>query len=101
MLCCDLRQVNESKHEKHESKQTSNPIKEAGSAQGDSAEDQLLVQFQGMIAEYERAQILERSRRGKRHRAQAGEVSVGMPPRSAGDMSCCLRPEREGSASGS
>jgi site-specific DNA recombinase len=29
-----------------------------------------------MIAEYERAQILERSRRGKRHRAQAGEVSV-------------------------
>src|ERR1700751_1840433 len=46
------------------------------SPQGDSAEDQLLVQFQGMIAEYERAQILERSRRGKRHRAHAGEVSV-------------------------
>src|ERR1700751_2120672 len=46
------------------------------SPQGDSAEDQLLVQFQGMIAEYERAQILERSHRGKRHRAQAGEVSV-------------------------
>src|SRR6266478_219469 len=44
--------------------------------QGATAEDQLLVQFQGMIAEYERAQILERSRRGKRHRAQAGEVSV-------------------------
>ena len=33
-------------------------------------EDHLLVQFQGMIAEYERAQILERSRRGKRHRAR-------------------------------
>jgi site-specific DNA recombinase len=46
------------------------------SPHGDSAEDQLLVQFQGMIAEYERAQILERSRRGKRHRAQAGEISV-------------------------
>jgi site-specific DNA recombinase len=30
-----------------------------------------------MIAEYERAQILERSRRGKRHRAQSGEVSKG------------------------
>src|SRR6184192_4116522 len=44
--------------------------------QGDSAEDQLLVQFQGMIAEYERAQILERSRRGKRHRAHTGEISV-------------------------
>jgi len=43
---------------------------------GNSPEDHLLVQFQGMIAEYERAQILERSRRGKRHRAQAGEVSV-------------------------
>ena len=44
--------------------------------QGVTAEDQLLVQFQGMIAEYERAQILERSRRGKRHRARAGEISV-------------------------
>src|SRR5271155_1332537 len=31
--------------------------------QAATAEDQLLVQFQGMIAEYERAQILERSRR--------------------------------------
>src|SRR5262244_979177 len=46
------------------------------SPQGDSAEDQLLVQFQGMIAEYERAQILERSRRGKRHRARQGQGSV-------------------------
>src|SRR5215468_8507934 len=44
--------------------------------QSASPEDQLLVQFQGMIAEYERAQILERSRRGKRHRARAGEISV-------------------------
>src|SRR6266853_3599756 len=43
---------------------------------GSTPEDELLVQFQGMIAEYERAQILERSRRGKRHRAQSGEVSV-------------------------
>ena len=39
-------------------------------------EDQLLLQFQGMIAEYERAQIVERSRRGKRHRARQGQVSV-------------------------
>ena len=31
--------------------------------QGASPEDQLLIQFQGMIAEYERAQILERSPR--------------------------------------
>ena len=29
-----------------------------------------------MIAEYERAQILERSRRGKRHRARSGEIGV-------------------------
>jgi site-specific DNA recombinase len=39
-------------------------------------EDQLLLQFQGMIAEYERALIAERSRRGKRHRAQQGCVNV-------------------------
>jgi site-specific DNA recombinase len=44
--------------------------------QSASAEDQLVVQFQGMIAEYERAQIMERYRRGKRHRAKSGEVSV-------------------------
>jgi site-specific DNA recombinase len=44
--------------------------------QGETPEDQLLLQFQGMIAEYERAQTLERSRRGKRHRAKSGEVSV-------------------------
>lgn len=44
--------------------------------QAATPEDRLLLQFQGMIAEYERAQILERSRRGKRHRALQGEVSV-------------------------
>ena len=43
---------------------------------GTTPEDQLLVQFQGMIAEYERAQIAERSRRGKRHRAQQGSINV-------------------------
>jgi site-specific DNA recombinase len=32
--------------------------------------------MQGMIAEYERAKILERSRRGKRHAARRGDVSV-------------------------
>lgn len=46
------------------------------SPQSQRPEDQLLLQFQGMIAEYERAQILERSRRGKRHRAKQGEISV-------------------------
>lgn len=43
---------------------------------GETPEDQLLLQFQGMIAEYERAQIAERSRRGKRHRAQQGSINV-------------------------
>ena len=46
------------------------------SVRGNTPEEQLLVQFQGMIAEYERAQIIERSRRGKRHRAQCGTISV-------------------------
>ena len=43
---------------------------------GTTPEDQLLVQFQGMIAEYERAQIAERCRRGKRHKAHRGAVNV-------------------------
>ena len=44
--------------------------------QSETPEDRLLLQVQGMLAEYERAQILERSRRGKRHRAKQGEASV-------------------------
>jgi site-specific DNA recombinase len=43
---------------------------------GQTPEDTLLLQLQGMFAEYERARMLERSRRGKRHLAQAGAVSV-------------------------
>ena len=43
---------------------------------GLSPEDDLLLQVQGMVAEYERAKILERSRRGKRHAAHQGTVSV-------------------------
>jgi site-specific DNA recombinase len=42
----------------------------------DTAEDRLLLQVQGMIAEYERAQIAERTRRGKRHKAQCGVVNA-------------------------
>jgi site-specific DNA recombinase len=45
-------------------------------ARGDSPEDQLLVQFQGMFAEYEKAQLMERYRRGKVHRARTGSVNV-------------------------
>jgi site-specific DNA recombinase len=43
---------------------------------GDSPEDQLLVQFQGMFAEYEKAQLAERYRRGKAWRAETGSVNV-------------------------
>ena len=43
---------------------------------GDTPEDQLLVQFQGIFAEYEKAQLAERYRRGKAHRARTGSVNV-------------------------
>ncbi len=43
---------------------------------GTSAEDQLLLQVQGVVAEYERAKILERTRRGRLHAARCGRVSV-------------------------
>jgi len=39
-------------------------------------EDQLLFHVQGVIAEFEREKILERSRRGKLHRARNGKVSA-------------------------
>jgi site-specific DNA recombinase len=41
-----------------------------------SAEKNLLLQMQGMIAEYERAKILERTRRGRRFAARQGKVSA-------------------------
>jgi len=46
------------------------------SPRASTPEEHLLVQFQGMIAEYERAQIAERTRRGKRYRAKTGLISV-------------------------
>ena len=47
-----------------------------GGEHSGSPEDELLRQFQGMIAEYERAQIRERTRRGKLHRARTGHQAV-------------------------
>jgi site-specific DNA recombinase len=44
--------------------------------QGTTAEDELLRQVRGVIAEYERAQIRERTRRGKLHRARTGHQAV-------------------------
>jgi len=43
---------------------------------GTTPEEELLLQMQGMIAEYERAKIIERHRRGKLHRAKGGSVNV-------------------------
>ncbi len=43
---------------------------------GQSPEDDLLLQVQGIVAEYERAKIMERSRRGKKHAAQRGSLNV-------------------------
>ena len=43
---------------------------------GKTPEDHLLLQVQGMVAEYERAKIIERSRRGKLHAARGGSVNV-------------------------
>ena len=43
-------------------------------APSDDPEGQLLVQIQGVIAEYERAKICDRMRRGKLHHARQGAV---------------------------
>ena len=42
----------------------------------ETPEDEMLLQFQGMMAEYERALIIERTRRGKAFRARSGMVNV-------------------------
>jgi site-specific DNA recombinase len=46
----------------------------------DDPEATLLVQVQGVIAEYERAKIAERNRRGKLFRARAGEIVYRLVP---------------------
>ena len=43
---------------------------------GKTPEERMLVQMQGVVAEFERAKILERCRRGRRYAAQQGRVSV-------------------------
>ncbi len=43
---------------------------------GKTPGEDLLLQVQGMVAEFERAKILERSRRGKLHAARQGSVNV-------------------------
>lgn len=43
---------------------------------GDSPEDQLLLQVQGAMAQYERLKIMERCRRGRLHAARQGSLAV-------------------------
>jgi site-specific DNA recombinase len=52
-----------------------------GDQQHQTPEGTLLLQVQGMMAEYERAKILERTRRGRRYAARQGKVSaIGHAP---------------------
>jgi site-specific DNA recombinase len=46
----------------------------------DDPHDQLLLQIQGAIAEYERAVLAERFRRGKLQKARAGQWGTGQGP---------------------
>jgi len=43
---------------------------------GETPDENMFLQLQGVIAEYERAKILERSRRGKQYAARHGSISV-------------------------
>ena len=47
---------------------------------GASPEEQMLLQMQGVFAEYERALIQERTRRGRLYAARQGRVNWGNPP---------------------
>ena len=46
----------------------------------DILEDQLLLGVQGLIAEYEKAKILERTRRGRIHKAKEKGIVGSVPP---------------------
>ena len=46
----------------------------------DSPENRMLLGMQGLFAEYERAKIMERTRRGKLQRAREGALVGGHPP---------------------
>jgi len=46
----------------------------------ETPEDQLLLGVQGIVAEYERAKIVERTRRGRLHRAKSNHIIGNIPP---------------------
>ncbi len=60
-----------------------------GPTLSDDLQATLLVQMQGVIAEYEKAKIAERYRRGKLYRARAGEIVFWKV--SYGTGGCCPR----------
>jgi site-specific DNA recombinase len=56
-------------------------------SKNETPEDQLLKHFQGIFAEYERSQILDRSRRGKLYKARQGNKNI-LPKAPYGYNSC-------------
>ncbi|MBI2017433.1 recombinase family protein [Candidatus Daviesbacteria bacterium] len=46
----------------------------------ETLEDQLLLGMQGLIAQFERGKFLERTRRGRLHRAKSGYILGNIPP---------------------
>ena len=59
----------------------------------DDPGDQLLLQIQGAVAEYERALLAERFRRGKQQKARAGQFIGAKAP-----YGYCYLPRRDGAA---
>ena len=47
-----------------------------GGSKNDSPEDTMLAHFQGIFAEYERSQILDRTRRGKLYKVRQGDLNM-------------------------
>jgi site-specific DNA recombinase len=60
---------------------------------GASPEEQMLLQMQGVFAEYERALIHERTRRGQLFAARQGRVNWGNPPYGALYQHLCHKPQ--------
>lgn len=60
----------------------------------DTPEDRMLLGIQGLVAEYEKEKIRERSRRGKLHKAKKGLVVGGLAP--YGYRYIRKTPERDG-----
>src|SRR5215213_1257581 len=69
------------------------PVAFVNRAISDDPGDQLLLQIQGAVAEYERALLAERFRRGKQQKARAGQFIGAKAP-----YGYCYLPRRDGAA---